>query len=145
MDDAAVVPNHKVAVVPFVAVFVFFLGRVLHQLGDEVESLLVLHADDRFDAHRIEVKRLAAVFGMGTDEWMHPRRRRTPRTVFAQRPQCAWAIFAQINMHRPEPIDPFFGRRRQIVIGFVHVDVLRITAQLGNEIGNSIVALGGEG
>ena len=44
-----------------------------HQLGDEVERFLVRHADDPLDPHRVQIKRLAAVFGMRADQRMDPR------------------------------------------------------------------------
>jgi hypothetical protein len=79
------------------AVHVFFLERMLHQLGDQVERLLVRHPDDRFDPHRIEIKSLASVLGMGAHQRMHPRRGRLTGAVLAQRPQFARAVLAQIN------------------------------------------------
>jgi hypothetical protein len=69
-----------------VTVFIFFLERVLHQLANQVERFLVLHADDPLDPHRVHIERLAAVFGMGADQRVHPWRRHLPGAVLAQRP-----------------------------------------------------------
>ena len=59
VHDAAVVPDHHFAHDPLVAVFVFRLRRVGDELADERDRFLVLHADDRIHAHRIEKQRLA--------------------------------------------------------------------------------------
>src|SRR5205085_11453536 len=61
VEDAAVVPHHHVAIAPLVPVFVFRLRRMRHQLSDEVERLVVGHADDPLDAHGVQEQGLAAV------------------------------------------------------------------------------------
>src|SRR5579871_6452043 len=128
VDDAAVVPDHEIAVSPLVAVLVFRLDRVRHQFGDEIKRLPLTHADNRLDPHRVQIKRLAAVFGMGADQRMNAGGRDEPRALFAERPQFARAVFALVNVHRLQPVDPRLHRRVEIVIGLVHVDILGVTA-----------------
>src|SRR5262245_66029822 len=48
VHDAAVVPHHPVARTPLVAIFVFFLRGVPHQLVAGLPRFLVLHSTDCF-------------------------------------------------------------------------------------------------
>src|SRR5262245_38429669 len=66
VHDAAVIPQHPVAEAPRVAIFVFALSGVAHQLIDQRQRIAVLHADDRFHPNRIEEQRLATILGMST-------------------------------------------------------------------------------
>jgi hypothetical protein len=128
MHDAAVVPQHPVAMTPLVTVLVFFLRGVPHQLVDQRQRLLVVHADDGFHAHRIEEQRLAAVLGVGAHQRVDAGRRQLAATLLGDLPERARAIFALIDMNRLEPIDSLLGLRGQVVIGVVHIDVLRVAA-----------------
>ena len=110
------------------AVFVFLLRRVGHQFGDEVERLVVRHADDRFDAHRVEEEGLPAVLRVDPHQRMHPRRRQRLEALLVQRLQFARAVFAEIDMHRLQGVDAALRRLGKLVVGEVHVDVLRVAA-----------------
>jgi len=57
----------------------------------------------------------------------------------------ARAEFCSDRHARLEPVDALPGFRGQVVIGIVHVDVLRVAALLGSSTANSVVALGGRG
>src|SRR5712692_8273812 len=54
MHDAAVIPQHPVAMAPLVTILVFFMRGVPHQVIDQRQRLPVLHADDGFHTHGIE-------------------------------------------------------------------------------------------
>ena len=105
VHDAAVVPQHPVAMAPLVAVLVFLLRRVRHQLGDQRQRVGVLHAHDRFDAHRIEKQRLAAVLRMGAHQRVDAGRRHLAHALLADRAERPRAVLAQIHVHRLEPVD----------------------------------------
>ena len=54
VHDAAVVPQHPIAMAPSVTVLVFLLRRVPHQILDQRQRRLIVHPDNRFHAYRIE-------------------------------------------------------------------------------------------
>src|SRR5215472_15108415 len=103
VHDAAVVPQHPVAVAPLVAILVSLLGCMRHQLADQRERVGILHADDRFHAYRIEEQRLAAVLGMRAHQRVDAGRRHRAHALLADRAERARAVLAEIGVHRPEP------------------------------------------
>ena len=64
MDGAAVVPDHDVALLPFVAVVAIRAGGTLREVGDDRIAFGWLKTDNAHDLAVVEVKRLAAGFRM---------------------------------------------------------------------------------
>jgi hypothetical protein len=65
---------------------------------DQRERGLILHADDRFHANRIEEQRLAAILGMGAHQRMDAGRWQLAAAFLSEMAQRTRTIFAQINM-----------------------------------------------
>ncbi len=127
MHGAAIVPDQDVALAPAVAVLILRLSRVIGQRVEQRVALRARHADDRLHAVGVHVERAAASLRMGADERMDDggQRRRLRRVE----PGDSRALAARIvGMHDLEPVDAPPQRRRQAVIGGVHVDELGIAA-----------------
>src|SRR5689334_3322850 len=116
VHDAAVVPHDHVAVLPLMAVLVFLLRRMRRQLGDEIERLVVRHADDALDAHRVQEQRLTAVLGMDAHERMDARRRQGPLALLVERLQGTRAVFAEIDVDGLQRVDLALHRLGEFVI-----------------------------
>src|SRR5262249_44670118 len=72
-------------------------------------------------------------------------RRQLAATVFADLTEGAWAVFALIDVNGLEPVDVSLGFVGQIIIGVVHIDVLRIAAAGGELEGERHGGLGRAG
>ena len=56
-----------------------------HQLGDEIERLVVRHADDALDTHRVQEQGLSAVLRMHAHERVDARRRQGLLALLVER------------------------------------------------------------
>ena len=68
VQQAAIVPDHHITGMPFVALLEFELGRMLQQLVEQREEFPLAHPDDFLDPDWIDVDRLAAIVGMNADQ-----------------------------------------------------------------------------
>ena len=75
MHQTAIIPDHDIAGLPFVAVLEFLLGRVFEQLVEQQQRLMFRHSDNLFDADRVDIDRLAACSRMLSDDRMNDRLR----------------------------------------------------------------------
>src|SRR5262249_41260048 len=96
MHDTPIVPQHPVAMPPLVAILVFFLGGVAHQIADQCQRFAVLHSRNRFYTHGVEKQRLAAILGMRANERMDPGRRHIPQARLADTAKGSGTVLAQI-------------------------------------------------
>ena len=71
---AAVVPDHDVALFPFVMVLGVGLDHRFGQFGDQFVALAALDADKIDDLAGVEIERLAAGLGMDADDRVVDRR-----------------------------------------------------------------------
>src|SRR5262245_3640724 len=99
MHDTAIVPQHPVAMTPLMAILIFFLCRVAHQIVDQCQRLAVLHPRNRLHAHGVEIQRLATVLGMRANERVDAGRRYLTPAVFADAAKRARTVLALIDVH----------------------------------------------
>ncbi len=100
VQQAAIVPDHHVAGMPFVAVLEFELGRMLQQLVEQREGFRLAHPDDFLDPDWIDVDRLAAIVGMNADQRMGHRLGRDLLSLARQLRKLTLAVFALVHVTR---------------------------------------------
>jgi hypothetical protein len=103
------------------------------QIGEQLQRFAFCHADDALGADRVQIERLAAGFGMRPDQRMGDRIGHF--RGFRQVHQLPFAEAALVDVDRPSAGDPGLRRWRQVVIGAVHVDILRVAAVIGERCG----------
>ena len=99
-----------------------------HQLVDQRQRLLILHANDGFHAHRVEEQRLAAVLRVRSHQRVDARLRQLAATLLGDLAEWTRAVFALVDVNGSESLDPPLGLLGQVVVGVVHIHVLRVTA-----------------
>jgi hypothetical protein len=108
MHQTAIIPNHDIAGLPFVAVLEFLLSRMFEEFVEQRQGFVFRHADNLFNADRVDVDRLAACFRMRSDDRMNGRLGLIPSSRLREARQLSLAVFALIACRACKPSMRFF-------------------------------------